>query len=274
MEKQASALKFGNFQTYTSPRLQKRPVLAKLIHNVFGYTNVGSFTRARIIRDLLNEVPSQKFEKVLDIGCGWGEYSFMLAKGLPQAKVTALEVDPPKIQLLRRILQKEAIPNIEPFTGYLSDLDDDGYDFMFSVDVFEHIEESQMPFKDAYDRLKPGGYLMVKMPTKIQRTIMPDGWFEEHQDWLEDEHIGQIYMLEDLVARFEKEGFQVTHAAYHDQWLARLGWEIGYLSHKAGPILQLPALPLAKALVRMDKALGNQKWGNTIQVIGQKPLKK
>ena len=98
MEKQTSALKFGNFQTYTSPRLKKRPKLAKLIHNVFGYTNVGSFARARIFRGLLEEVPSQNFKRVLDIGCGWGEYSFMMAKGLPHTTVTALEVDPPKIQ--------------------------------------------------------------------------------------------------------------------------------------------------------------------------------
>ena len=142
---------------------------------------------------------------------------------------------------------------------------------MFSVDVFEHIKEEEMPFQDAYERLKPGGYLMVKMPTKIQRTILPEAWFEEHEEWLEEEHIGQIYMLEDLVTRFEKEGFKVTHAAYHDQWFARMGWEIGHLSHKSGPFLQLLALPLAKLLVRLDNVFGNKKWGNTIQVIGQKP---
>ena len=53
-----------------------------------------------------------------------------------------------------------------------------------------------MPFKDALNRLKPGGLLLVKIPNKTQNTILPENWFEDHHHWLEDEHVGQIYDLE------------------------------------------------------------------------------
>ena len=127
-----------------------------------------------------------------------------------------------------------------------------------------------MPFVQAYEKLRPGGYLLVKIPNRDQLTILPEQWFEEHHDWLEDEHIGQIYDLEGLRQRMEKEGFDIIYEAYGDGWWSRLGWELGYLSHKAGPVLQLVCLPLAKLLVRVDFLFNHRNGGNTIQVIGRK----
>jgi hypothetical protein len=127
-----------------------------------------------------------------------------------------------------------------------------------------------MPFQEAKDALSNGGYFLVKIPTDEQLTILPEDWFEDHHDWLEDEHVGQIYDLEGLKNRFEREGFKVVHASYTDGFWSRLGWEIGYLSKKAGSIPQLLFLPLAKFFVWLDRTVHTGKKGNAIQVIGQK----
>lgn len=264
---------FGKMQDQMSERMRRRPRLARLIKRVFGYTLVGNYARALTFKDLLEQLPLETFERVMDLGCGYGEYAFMLADALPKATVTALDIKQDAIQSISRLQKQHEIENLEPYGQKIDTLADrnGAYDFIYSVDVFEHIEESEMPFAEAYEKLKPGGYLLIKIPSRDQLTILPEDWFEDHHDWLEDEHIGQVYELDDLKARFQKEGFELAYATYADGWWSRLGWELGYLSHKAGPVLQLLVLPLAKAMVWLDRIVHRGQSGNTIQVIGRKP---
>ncbi|MEL7221367.1 MAG: class I SAM-dependent methyltransferase [Bacteroidota bacterium] len=265
---------FGKMQDQMSERMQQRPLLAKWVKRIFGYTLVGNYARALTFKELLEQLPLEEYERIMDLGCGFGEYAFMLADALPQAQVTALDIKQPAIQKISSLVQKHDISNLETYGKTIDTLEnrDGAYDFIYSVDVFEHIQEDEMPFAEVYKKLKPGGHLLVKIPSRDQLTIMPEDWFEDHHDWLEDEHIGQVYELEDLKARFEKEGFKITYAAYADGWWSRLGWELGYLSHKAGSFWQLLALPLAKGMVWLDRLVHQRKGGNTIQVIGQKPV--
>ncbi|MEM1214045.1 MAG: class I SAM-dependent methyltransferase [Bacteroidota bacterium] len=264
---------FGKMQDQMSERMRKRPTLAKWIKRIFGYTLVGNYARALTFKDLLAYIPLEDCKKVMDLGCGYGEYAFMMADGMPHATVTALDINQKSIRNIQQIARREELHNLETHNDKIDTLQnrEEYYDFIYTVDVFEHIKEEEMPFAQVYEKLRPGGHFLVKIPSRNQLTILPEDWFEDHHDWLEDEHIGQVYELEDLKARFEREGFEVLHASYADGWWSRLGWELGYLSHKAGPILQLLCLPPAKLMVHIDRMMGNKHKGNTIQVIGRKP---
>ena len=265
---------FGKMQDQMSERMRRRPLLAKWIKRIFGYTLVGNYARALTFKELLSQLPLADFKRIMDLGCGYGEYAFMLADALPKATVTALDINQKSVANIERIAQEHGMTNLETHASTIDTLEnlDEQYDFIYSVDVFEHIKEEEMPFAEAYQKLRPGGYLLIKIPSREQLTILPEDWFEDHHDWLEDEHIGQVYELTDLERRMMDEGFTVQYAAYADGWWSRLGWELGYLSHKAGPVLQLICLPFAKLLVRFDRLVHRRKSGNTIQVIGRKPL--
>ncbi len=266
---------FGRMQDQMSGRMRKYPTLARIIRRIFGYTLVGNYARALTFKRLLEEIPGDQLTKIMDLGCGYGEYAFMMAEAFPEAEVTALDLNAKSVQDIERLARKNGFQNLQTHIGPIDTLEasNDSYDFIFSVDVFEHIKEEEMPFAQAYEKLRPGGHLLVKIPNRDQLTILPESWFEEHHDWLEDEHIGQVYDLEGLSGRMEKEGFEVVYQAYGDGWWSRLGWELGYLSHKAGPVLQLLCLPLAKLMVRVDMLFAHRKGGNTIQVIGRKSNK-
>jgi SAM-dependent methyltransferase len=263
---------FGKMQDQMSERMRKRPRLAKLIKRIFGYTLVGNYARALTFKELLDQLPLEEFKRIMDLGCGYGEYAFMLADALPQATVTALDINQTSIQNIERLAREHGMDNLETHGNTIDTLQDrDGqYDFIYSVDVFEHIKEEEMPFAQAKEKLRTGGYLLIKIPSREQLTILPEAWFEDHHHWLEDEHIGQVYELEDLENRMSTEGFDIIYTAYADGWWSRLGWELGYLSHKAGPVLQLVCLPLAKSMVWLDRLVHRRKNGNTIQVIGRK----
>lgn len=263
-------LTFGNEQIYTSERMKKSPKLAKLFHKIFGYTNVGNYARFTIFKELINRIPLKEDSKILDLGAGYGEYSFSLAQALPFSDIHSLDTNRERITSLDEAVQKSGVKNIKTHCSYTEQLDEKDFDFVFSIDVFEHMSPEEMPFKAVYDRLKPKGYFMVKMPYVTQKTILPERYFEDHHEWLKDEHIGQVYDLYSLKRRFIKEGFKVVYASYSDGWFSRLAWEIAYLGKKAGVFGQLITLPLAKLLIQFDRMVHLNLWGNAIQVIGVK----
>ena len=262
---------FGKTQIFTSSRMQQRPELAKLLYKIFGYTSVGNYARAQVFTKLLNRLPVHSFKEILDLGCGFGEYSFMLAEGLPNANVTAIDILPDRVAAVKRAKARVNAKNLEVHQNKIEDLPEhQKFDFIFSVDVFEHIPPAKMPFKEARKRLNEGGYFLVKIPNVKQQTFLPEEWFEEHNEWLEHEHVGQVYDLEGLKERFKKEGFSIEYACYADGPLSRVAWEIGYLAKKGGAALHLLLLPFCKGLIKLDNLFPQRKTGNTIQVIGRK----
>lgn len=264
-------LTFGTAQVHTSERYRKNPKVAKLLNTVFGYTNVGNYARFTIFKKLIPKAFLEKNSKILDLGTGYGEYAFSLAKALPESNIHALDIDTQRISVVNSAIKLSETTNIQTHCKHIEQLEEDKFNFVFSIDVFEHIAPKEMPFKTVYNKLKPGGKFLVKIPNKNQKTIFPERYFEEHNDWLEEEHIGQVYDLNGLKARFESEGFKVTYSSYSDGWCSRFAWELAYLGKKLGVITQLITLPIAKAFIHLDRVLHKGSWGNAIQVIGQKP---
>lgn len=252
--------------------MQRSPVLAKVIYSIFGYTSLGNWARAKIFVRLLKHVPLKSFKNIMDLGAGLGEFTFMMAEALPGAKVTALEILPERVDVLNKVVSNLNYKNVTVFREKIESMpENEVFDFIFSVDVFEHILPEEMPFAECYKKLKPGGYLLVKMPNITQQTILPDSWFREHNEWLEDAHIGQVYKLDDLVNRFTESGFKIVNASYSDGWISRIAWELGYLTAKGGAVLHLLFLPFCKFLYGIERlTFRSKKHGNAIQVIGRK----
>ncbi len=265
-------MKFGKSQLYTSSRFKRNPKLGRFIFSVFGYTSVGNFARSKIFLKLMKLMPYDKFEKIMDLGAGLGEYSFMLSENMPKSKITSLEILDERVKILKETIENHDYPNVSVFPDKIDKLDANGtFDFIFSVDVFEHIKKEEMPFSECFKKLKPGGYLLIKMPNEVQKTVLPESLFEDQNEWLEHEHVGQVYDLEDLKNRFESEGFQIKHAYYTDGILSRIGWELGYFGKKLGSVIHLLLLPICKFFIFLDNLSFGRKRGNSIQVIGIKP---
>lgn len=265
-------LTFGTGQIYTSQKLKKYPGLAQVFHKTFGYTNVGNYARFTVFKKLIKEVGINPNAKVLDLGTGYGEYALSLAQALPESEIHALDIDLDRVKTVNQAIESLELSNVRTHTKPIAELSHSKFDVIFTVDVFEHIDPQEMPFLECYERLKPGGLLMVKIPNKHQKTIFPERHFEDHHHWLEEEHIGQVYDLNGLAQRFKAEGFEIIHASYSDGWLSRFAWELAYLGKKVGLITQLLTLPVAKFFIHLDRLIHHNNWGNAIQVIGQKPL--
>ena len=269
---QAIKLNYGSSQYLLSERMQAFPALSKLINQTMGYTNIGNYARAQVFSKHINQLQLSKMNSILDLGCGYGENALMMANALPHANIFALDIDTRALNRVSLAKEKLDLDNLSLHEGKIDSLPVAGLDLIYSVDVFEHIPASEMPFAACREKLKQGGYLLVKIPNKIQRTFFEPKYFEEHNKWVDHEHPGQVYFLKDLAARFHKEGFKVVFAAQSDGMLARLAWEIAYFTKKGGAIPQLLALPFCKLLVKLDLLMHpkGSSQGNAITVIGQK----
>lgn len=265
-------LQYGTSQHLLSQRMQAFPFLAKLLNRTFGYTNIGNYARAKVFKRHIAKVDLTKMNTILDLGCGYGENALMMAQALPTKRIIALDIDKNALTRVKYAKDKLQLNNMTLHDGKIDTLTEEGFDLIYSVDVFEHIPAEQMPFAEAFSKLKPGGYLLIKIPNKIQHTILNEKYFGEHNEWLEHEHPGQVYLLKDLVERFAKEGFAIHFAEQTDGKLSRLAWEIAYFCKKGGVLFQMLSLPFCKLLVNLDLVFnrkGTDK-GNAITVIGQK----
>ncbi len=158
-----------SYETKTTDQLSKNSWAQGYFHssqeNWDGKTWIRNFHELRC-RDLaLFAVGDIKNKKVLDIGCGSGEYLVTMAK--MGAIISGQDIDPDIIRSAQDRLKNEN------FSGDLKVGDAtrlqfpaNYFDCVFSADFFEHIsrDQKEMAIKEIFRVLKPGGTLTVKTP--------------------------------------------------------------------------------------------------------------
>ena len=262
---------FGKNQYLISQKIRLHPFLGKIIKKIFGYTIISNYARFMATKRAFQKINFNKLDHILDLGCGFGEYASLVAEKFPSINVVGIDIDLTCINSVNKIKTAVKLSNLTLHQGMIQSLANcyKKFDLIYSIDVFEHIHENQMPFSACYTRLSDRGLLFIKMPSQFQKTIFPDKYFSKHNEWLKHEHPGQVYNLEQLKKRLVCEGFQVVYSEYTDGLFARLAWEIDYFARSCHSIVQLMLLPLNKLLVHIDQ-ITPKKYRNAMTVIARK----
>ncbi len=150
---------------------------------------------------------------VLEVGSGVGNMTQFL---MDRERVTASDINPIYLRELRRQFGRR--PNFREMyldLGKPMEPGEPRHDSVVCLNVLEHIEDDVAALKAMYDRLNPGGRLIIYVPanpriyTDVDRKL---GHFRR-------------YVKSDLVEKCRRAGFVVEHARYHNI-LAALGWLI------------------------------------------------
>ncbi len=117
-------------------------------------------TRAAIARAvagaIVEAVPLGGTERAMELGCGTGMVTALLAADLGQ--VLAVDSSGGMLDVLRRKLRELGIPNVEPLEADLAQRMPAGpFDLVFSSMTLHHIEDVAGLFARVHDRLAPGG---------------------------------------------------------------------------------------------------------------------
>jgi len=181
-------------------------------------------------------------DRILDFGAGIGTFSLPLKReGL---NVSCVEADPRQLQ---RVTE-----NGVPGFSDLSAVPDETYDYIFTLNVLEHIEDDQAALRDLARKLKPGGRLMIYVPAfQVLFSSM-------------DRAVGHYrrYRLTDLSKKVSSAGFEVKEARYVDSvgFIASLvfkyiGSKDGSLNRNAVILFDRLAFPVSLLLDLATKRL-------------------
>lgn len=118
--------------------------------------------RTRPSRDLLAQIPLASPKRIIDVGCGPGNSTEVLAKQWPDANILGMDSSPNMIETARK-----ALPNLEFAVADLHTYTPEGpVDLLFSNAVFQWINfEDRIPIiRRLVQSLKPGGVFAFQVP--------------------------------------------------------------------------------------------------------------
>lgn len=119
--------------------------------------------------DLVNRIYLERPKKILDVGCGPGNSSQVLAQRYPDADVLGIDSSPAMIEAAKaqhpniRFMQCDASINLHTL--------DRNFDIVFSNACIQWIPDHNALLKNMMCLLKPGGVLAVQTPMNYQEPI-------------------------------------------------------------------------------------------------------
>ena len=211
------------------------------------------------------------YPAILDAGCGSGVFSFELAKRHPEAKVTGVELKPDLVARANEMAKRAHLSNCSFQEGDVTKLDfSDEFDLVVSVDNFEHVEDDIAAMRTLLHALRPGGRLVAHVPGYERRWIL----LRRRVNFDVPGHVRPGYKAEQLVARLQNAGFQVSSYQYTYGMLETFTNNISYLITGADQRRKLAyaaVFPVLLGVSYLGK-FSRPRWGAGVLVVARRPV--
>ena len=118
---------------------------------------------------LLQHLAPEKGCKVLDLGCGTGYFSKVLAELVgPEGKVVAIDPDVERLKLAR---EKYPASNLEYHEGRAQNIPGTDYDIVFANYILHWCEDKDLVFQQVSKSLKPGGKFAFSVCLELDKDF-------------------------------------------------------------------------------------------------------
>lgn len=116
-------------------------------------------------RKKLKKIITKLQGEILDLGCGNGEYSFLMAKKKGNL-ITALDASPELIGEIEKTLEIKKINNISVVKGNAQNLSfkENTFDAVFCNTVLEHVPEPEKVIRESLRVLKKDRVFVISIP--------------------------------------------------------------------------------------------------------------
>lgn len=233
--------------------------LYQQVFGLFGFYGGGEYLRSLYFRKIMDKYKF-KLKYVLDAGCGYGYYSFYLAKKYPHVFIDACDLDSVVINENKYIQNRMRLKNLNFFELSLTQLSvSNKYDMVISVDVIELIEDDQKVTMNISRALKKGGYFLLHTPKKNPSTFnsLKVNCLDRVRDG---------YTKKELYQLLEGNGFQIIENINTFGIFSSLGIKV--YSWFPRWIQRIFAIPMN--FINYLDALIQHKRGNAIFVVARK----
>ena len=148
-------------------------------------------------------------ERVLDVGVGTGHMAFDMAQATSgHNKIVGVDISEDMLNTCRD--RCADLPNVSFEMADLYDLpfDEESFDVVLSVQVFEYLEDVQKALLELHRVLKPGGRLVLRdadWGTLIWKSANPARMAHMLNIW--DQHLADPFLPRTLAAQLNNSGF-------------------------------------------------------------------
>ena len=183
----------------------------RALFQIMGVAEPAHYLHSQYLIRALDQLQPSNPAKILDAGCGSGDYSFYLARRYPDAQIVGIDIDPDLIETNRKHADLLELTNVQFEVGDLSELTYAAeFDLVVSIDVLEHIVKQEAALRNLAEALRPGGVGFYHIPT-VREIPVP---FSKHlggfHAWAEDEHLAEDLTADGFTRRVTESGLEVT----------------------------------------------------------------
>lgn len=177
--------------------------------------SVGVNARHRSIVDWLRRFGLARGDRVLEIGCGVGTVTGLLAEAVgPEGAVTGFDISPKSIEAAHARL--EGIPNVDLHAADVVETGHEGrYDVVVLPDVIEHIPLDLHPtlFQRIAGWVEPDGFVLLHFPSPLYTE-----WLHQHRPDLLQE-VDQPIHAGELMTNADARGLHLTYFETYSIWI-------------------------------------------------------
>ncbi len=147
---------------------------------------------------------------VLDLGCGDGDLLVALQNNDCLKRMTRIVGVDLSTQRIER-LKKRGIPNLELICSdacEVRQLEDNGFDYLFNMQVIEHVPSDKKLLAEIYRLLKKDGILYISSVVKKKY-----GWYVHrcNNKWvLDPTHLREYSSKEEFISLIRHSGFEIA----------------------------------------------------------------
>ena len=193
--------------------LPETPLLERAFFSLFGVLDPPHWLHFKYLERQLGEWDRRGWGtrfRILDAGCGRGDYSFYLARKYPHAEVVGVDFDPNRIERCRHEAQALGLSTVSFQVGDLVKFEDRRkFDLIVSIDVLEHIKEQEEAVRNLGNLLRLQGRFFFHIPCARPKPVVFAGRLNKFGEWAEVEHVAEDRTPDEFRALIENSGFLV-----------------------------------------------------------------
>ena len=168
-------------------------------------------------------------DSVLELGSGWGSLTLRLASKLKDSLITSITNSNTQYKYINQKITSNGLNNVTVIKADINCFEPNTqFDYVFSIEMLEHIRNTQMLMNRIYDWINPGGHIFIQV---FSHSTYPQFFDDTKNSWMAKNFFTGGMMpfdgyFEKICGRFNlKRTWRESGINYHktlDSWLLSL----------------------------------------------------